>query len=110
MREGETSTSILAEDFTHYAFSIGAAFAHVARRGNEAKIAETVFKGAQSAVSTAIKIDFAGIGIDTDVCQMSLESNQRRPLWFRSILSLSHATGQGPRSSRGVDRYGRMVV
>ena len=98
---------VLADDFPHHSIRIRVACAHIARRGDEAEIAEPAFDAAQSAVTTAIEIDLAGAGLDARVEQVSLESYQRRALWPRTISSAFQTPRQRASPARRIDRDGR---
>ncbi len=110
MRECIGRTAVLTDDFAHHTLCVRSTFAYLARRGDKAKIAETVFNTAQPTVATAIKIDLASAGRDASVFQMGFESDQRRTMRFRFVPGLTNPTSQGPRSSRGIDRHRRTVT
>src|SRR5437762_9590663 len=98
---------VLTDDFPHHSIRVGVARAHIARRGDEAEIAEPAFDAAQSAVTTAIEIDLAGAGLDARVEQVSLESYQRRALWPRTISGAFQTARQRASPARRINRDGR---
>src|SRR5437868_14057072 len=96
---------VLADDFAHYSFGVGATCAHISSRSDETQIAKAVFDAAQSAVTAAIKIDFAGAWRDTSVRKMSFEGHEWRAMKLRSGSLYTPRQRSG--SSRCVERHAR---
>ena len=93
---------IAANDFAH-TVRIRLAPAYVARIDDKTQIAQTVFDGAESAVTAAIKVDFACAVRDTCVSMMRFESNQLALLRAHGAAFFRHA-GQDSRATSGVNR------
>src|SRR5258706_969885 len=110
MLEGVSCPPVLADDCSHHVLGLGSRLAHRARRGDEAKIASTIFHAAKAAVAAAIKINLTSTRRDLSAFQMCFESNQRCALWFRRLPGFSDPTGEGPGSSGGIDRNWRSIA
>src|SRR6266496_2870718 len=99
---------VLANDFAHYSFGVGATRAHISSRSDETQIAKAIFDAAQSTVTALIKIDFAGSGRDARVRKMSFEGDEWRAMKFRSVTFCTPR--QRSSTSRCVERYGRAIA